>query len=79
VYSGRARGGDSDLSRIQFLEELLGFFVRELVDPFVARAAQSDGTAFDSITPRIFFAFFLLLPCAWHEMMSRDLIHLTVA
>jgi hypothetical protein len=58
---------------------LLDFFVREHVDPFMTRAAQSDGTAFDPITHQSFFAFLMLLPRARHEMMGGDLIHLTVA
>jgi hypothetical protein len=36
------------------LEVLLRFFVRQHVDPFVASATQIDGTAFDTITRKIF-------------------------
>jgi hypothetical protein len=62
-----------------YLEVSLDFFVREHVDLFVARAAQSDRTAFDTITRQSFFAFLMILPWARREMMGGDLIHLTVA
>jgi hypothetical protein len=60
------------------LEVVLDFFVREHVNPFVAGATQSDGTAFDTITRKIFFASLMLMPYARHEIMGSDLTHLTV-
>ena len=44
------------------LEVLLRFLVRQHVDLFVARATQISGTAFDTITRQIFFAFPVLMP-----------------
>ena len=61
------------------LEVLLRFFVRQHVDPFVARATQIDRTAFDTITRTIFCVFPVLMPCVRHEMMRGDLTHLTAA
>jgi hypothetical protein len=61
------------------LEVLLRFFVRQQVDQFVARAAQSDGTAFDTITRQIFCVLPVLMPRVRHEMMCGALTHLTVA
>jgi hypothetical protein len=61
------------------LEVVLRFFVRQQVDPFVASATQSDGTAFDTITRIILCVFPVLMPSVRHEMMRGDLTHLTAA
>jgi hypothetical protein len=61
------------------LEVLLRFFVRQHVDPFMARATQIDGTAFDTITRKIFCVFPVLMPRVRHKMMRGDLTHLTAA
>jgi hypothetical protein len=61
------------------LEKVRHFFVCEHVDPFVARATQSDGTACAPITRHIFFAFLILLPCARHEITGGERTPLTVA
>lgn len=59
------------------LEVLLRFFVRQHVDPFVAKATQIDRTAFDTITRNISFVFLALTPDARNEMMRADPTPLT--
>jgi len=61
------------------LEVVLRFFVRQQVDLFVASAAQSDGTAFDTITRTILCVCPVLMPRVRHEMMRGDLPYLTAA
>jgi hypothetical protein len=61
------------------LEVVLRFFVRQHVDSFVARATQVDGTAFDTITRKVFCVFPVLMPRVRQEMMRGDLTHLTAA
>jgi hypothetical protein len=61
------------------LEVLLRFFVRQKVKPFVARATQSDGTAFDTTTRHILVVFPVLIPRVRPEMMRGDLTNLTAA
>jgi hypothetical protein len=61
------------------LEVLLRFFIRKLVDLFVARATQIDGTAFDTITRNIFFVFLIFMSRTRHEIMLGDLTHCTAA
>jgi len=61
------------------LEVLFRFFVRQHVDPFVARATQIDGTTFDPITREFFFVFLALMPRVRNEIMRRDLTYLTAA
>jgi hypothetical protein len=61
------------------LEVGLRFFVRQPVDPFVARATQIDGTAFDTTTRQIFCVFPVLMRRVRHEMRRGDLTPLTAA
>jgi hypothetical protein len=61
------------------LKVLLRFFVRQHVDPCMARATQIDRTPFDSATHNNFFVFLVLMPRAWNKMMRGDLTPLTVA